>query len=143
MIIIWLGLGEISKLALIFIAVFPYILQMSADVARSVPRKFVAAATLLGATKAEVFWRVILRSSIPDLLSAARVNLGAAWTFLVVAELTSSGSGLGAMMGLSQRFLDMPRLFALVILIGVLGYSSDRTLGALIAYHSRWKKVIY
>lgn len=137
--IIWFGIGEAAKMALIVLGIVFYILQMTADVVRRVPRVYREAAVLLGATRREVFSRVLLSASVPDILAVLRVNLGAAWTFLIVAEFVAAQSGLGYMMATSQRFLQTPRLFSLLILVGFLGFLSDALLSLAITHYSRWK----
>ncbi len=137
--IIWLGIGEVNKIALIFFAVIFYIIQMVADTVKLVPKVYIETAQILGATRREIFTRIILSSSIADILAVIRVNLGAAWTFLIVAELVSAQNGLGYLMSISQRFLQTPKLFALIFFVGFLGFLSDSLLARAIKYFSRWK----
>jgi NitT/TauT family transport system permease protein len=137
--IIWFGIGEGSKIALIFIAVIFYIIQMVADAVRLVPKIYIEAAQTLGANRWEVFTRTILSMSIPDLLAVLRVNLGAAWTFLIVAELVAAQKGLGYMMAVSQRYLQTPKLFALIFFVGVLGFATDSLFALAISRTGKWK----
>ncbi len=137
--IIWFGIGETSKVALIFLGIIFYVVQMVADIIKLVPRVFVEAAESLGANRAEVFWKVIMSMSFPDLLAVLRVNLGAAWTFLIVAELVAAQRGLGYLMAVSQRFLQTPKLFAIIVVVGILGFLSDGLLAIIIGHYSKWK----
>jgi NitT/TauT family transport system permease protein len=137
--IIWFGIGEAGKISLIFIAVLFFIIQMTADAVAMVPRVYVEAAMMLGAGRLEIFRRVILGWSLSDILGVLRVNLGAAWTFLIVAELVAAQSGLGYLMAVSQRFLQTSRLFALLIVVGFLGFASDAILAVVIRRVARWK----
>jgi NitT/TauT family transport system permease protein len=137
--IVWFGIGEGSKVIFIFLALVFYIIQMSADAVRLVPKTYVEVAQTLGATRWEIFSRVILAMSLPELLSVLRINLSAAWNFLIVAEIIAAQSGLGYLMSISQRFLETPKLFALLFVVGFLGFASDTALALLIRYCARWK----
>lgn len=137
--IIWFGIGESGKIALIFIAIIFYIIQMTADVVRLTPKVYLEAAQLLGANRFEIFQKIILSYSFPEILAVLRVNIGAAWTFLIVSELVASQSGLGYLMATSQRFLQTPRLFAIMIILGVLGFLTDLFFQTLIRKASIWK----
>jgi NitT/TauT family transport system permease protein len=137
--IVWFGVYEGSKLALIVIAVLFYIIQMTVDVTRAFPRSLAEAALNLGATDWETFGRVIFPYCLPGLLAVLRVNMGAAWTFVIVAEVISAQNGIGHLMAVSQRFLATPQLFALLFLVGVLGYASDAAFTAAIRLTSPWK----
>jgi NitT/TauT family transport system permease protein len=137
--IIWFGIGELNKFAFIFLAIIFYVIQMSVDTVKLVPRVYVEAAQMLGAKRSEIFRKVVLGFSFPNLLAVLRINLGAAWTFLVVAELIAAQSGLGYLMAMSQRFLLTPKLYAVIIFVGLLGYASDALMGILIHRVSRWR----
>jgi NitT/TauT family transport system permease protein len=137
--IIWFGIGESSKIVLIFIAIVFYIIQMVADTVRLVPKVYIEAAQMLGANRWEVFSKTILSMSTADLLAVLRVNLGAAWTFLIVAELVSAQKGLGYLMAVSQRYLQTPKLFALIVFVGVLGFLTDSLLALAIHRIGKWK----
>lgn len=137
--IVWFGIFEGSKLALIVIAVVFYIIQMTVDVTRAFPRNLAEAALNLGATDRETFTRVIFPYCLPGLLAVLRVNMGAAWTFVIVAEVISAQDGIGQLMAVSQRFLATPQLFALLILVGLLGYATDCVFAAAIRRTSSWK----
>jgi|ERR1043165_21538 NitT/TauT family transport system permease protein len=137
--IIWFGIQEAGKIALIYIGVVFYITQMISDVVKLVPRIYIEAAQMLGANRYEIFKKIILAYTMPEVLSVLRVNLGAAWTFLIVAELVAAQRGIGYLMAISQRFLQTPKLFALIFIVGFLGFASDFIFGRLIKYVSRWK----
>lgn len=137
--IIWFGIGELSKIALIFIGIIFYINQMVSDTVKLVPKVYVEAAQTLGANRGEIFRKVILSYSLTEILAVLRVNLGAAWTFLVVAELIAAQQGVGYLMATSQRFLQTPKLFAMILVVGFLGFLSDALIAAIIKHKERWK----
>jgi NitT/TauT family transport system permease protein len=137
--ILWFGIEEAGKIALIFIAIIFYIVQMVADVVKLVPVAYIESAQMMGARRSEIFRQVIAAYSLPDIISVLRINLGAAWTFLIVSELVAAQRGLGYLMATSQRFLQTPRLFALLIIVGTLGFVSDGILAQIIKRVSKWR----
>ncbi len=72
-----------------------------------------------------VFTRVIFPHSVPGAIDAARVNLAAAWNLIVVAELFAADEGLGYRIVRSQKFLQIDTIFAVLIVIGILGFTRD------------------
>jgi NitT/TauT family transport system permease protein len=140
--IIWFGIGEESKIALIAVAILFYVIQMVADAVQGVPQRFLDAARSLGASPKQIFFRIVLPASRHRIIAALRINLGAAWTFLIVAEIVSAQSGLGYLMATSQRFLLTDQLFALLILVGTLGVASDALLAIPIRRMGLWERTV-
>ncbi len=131
LVILWSGIGELSKIVLIFIGTFfQMVLMLSEDVAR-VPMPQVEAARTLGAGDGEVLRKVLLRSALPAMFDTLRITLGWAWTYLVVAELVAANSGLGYAILKAQRFLQTDRIFVGIIVIGLIGLGTDQLLRAL------------
>lgn len=137
--IIWFGIEEASKIALISLGVIFYITQMTSDIIRLVPKVYIQAAQTLGANRWEIFTKVVLMMSVPEILAVLRINLGASWTFLIVAEIVAAQQGLGYLMAISQRFLQTPKLFALLVVVGILGFISDALIALAIRRVGRWK----
>lgn len=128
MVLLWTGIGETSKIAIIWIGTFfQMVLMLSDDVAR-VPMPQVEAARTMGASDREVIQRVLLRSAMPAMFDTLRVTLGWAWTYLVVAELVAADSGLGYAILKAQRFLQTDRIFVGIIVIGLIGLGTDQLL---------------
>ncbi|WP_327006113.1 ABC transporter permease [Dactylosporangium sp. NBC_01737] len=125
LLLIWLGIDEQPKIALIFIGTVFFNMLMTADVVRLVPRDFVDVAYTLGARRREVLWKVILPHSLPGMLDAVRVNFAAAWNLVVVAELVNSDTGLGKRILLAQRFTQTDKIFAILVVIAVAGVLTD------------------
>ncbi len=127
-VLLWAGIGESSKIAVIWIGTFfQMVLMLSEDVAR-VPMPQVEAARTLGATGREVVMLVLLRSAMPAMFDTLRITLGWAWTYLVVAEMVAADSGLGYAILKAQRFLQTDRIFVGIIVIGLIGLGSDQLL---------------
>ena len=125
LVLLWIGIGDSAKVSIIFIGVFFQIIVMVADAVRNVPQDYVEAMYTIGAKQSEVITLVILRGAAPDILNVLRVNMGWAWTYLVVAEMVAANRGLGFAIMQAQRFMDAPRIFVGVFIIGVLGVIFD------------------
>ncbi|HAA90518.1 MAG: Binding-protein-dependent transport systems inner membrane component [Thermoanaerobacterales bacterium 50_218] len=123
--ILYLGIGDIQKVAVIFLGTFFQLVLMIADVSASVPRDFIRASATLGANTYQVYRYVIIPCSLPGIMDNLRITIGWAWTYLVVAELVAANSGLGFMILRSQRFLQTDRIFAGLLIIGLLGVLTD------------------
>lgn len=123
---LWIGIGEAAKIAIIFIGTFFQMVLMMAEDVRRVPMAQVEAAQTMGASRAEIVEKVILPSAKPALLDTLRITMGWAWTYLVVAELVAANSGLGYAILKAQRFLQTDKIFCGIILIGLIGLSMDQ-----------------
>jgi NitT/TauT family transport system permease protein len=127
-VLLWAGIGEVSKIAIIWIGTFfQLVIMLSEDVSR-VPMPQIEAARTIGANDREVLLRVMLRSAMPAMFDTLRIALGWAWTYLVVAELVAANSGLGYAILKAQRFLQTDRIFVGIIVIGLIGLGSDQWL---------------
>jgi NitT/TauT family transport system permease protein len=125
LLVIWLGLGESSKIALLVIGTVFFNTLMSADAAAQVPRELIDASYTLGASKWVVMRKVIFPHAIPGLIDAMRVNIAATWNLVVVAELVAGQEGLGYRITRAQRFLQTDQIFAVLIVIGLIGVTID------------------
>lgn len=115
LIVIWFGIGELSKVLLITLAVFAPIAIATAAGVRSVDPDRVNAARSLGATRGQVVRLVVLPSALPDILTGIRIGLGAGWSTLVAAELVAATRGLGFMVQSAAQFLVTD-----VVVLGIL-----------------------
>ncbi|WP_076819496.1 ABC transporter permease [Pseudofrankia asymbiotica] len=138
LLIIWLGLGESSKIALLVIGVVFFNTLMTADVVRRIPRDLLEVSATLGARQHEIARKVILPYALPGMIDAMRVNAAAAWNFVVVAELVAATSGLGYRITRAQRFLQTDKIFAVLVVIGVIGLAIDILLRVLRDQVGRW-----
>jgi NitT/TauT family transport system permease protein len=129
--LLWLGIDEAPKVALIIAGTVFFNILMVADVARNVPRELITASYTLGASRTRVLRRVILPHSWPGIVDVARINLAAAWLMLVVAELLAAQNGLGYRLVQSQRFRQVDRMFAILLIFAIVGIGSDLALRGL------------
>jgi NitT/TauT family transport system permease protein len=138
--LLWLGIDEAPKIALVVLGTVFFNILMVADVARAVPRELIEASYTLGARRRTVLRKVILRHSVPGIIDVARINLAAAWLMLVVAELLAADKGLAFRISRAQRFHNVDTMFALLIVFGVIGVVSDLALRSLRNTSSPWAR---
>ena len=125
LLIIWYGIGETEKMAVIWFGVFFPLTLMVADVSANIPKELINIAYTLGASRWQVFRRVLLPASWPGVIDNMRIGLGWAWTYLIVAELVAASTGIGHVILQSSRFLETEKIIAGILTIGVLGLLSD------------------
>src|SRR2546425_2241756 len=125
LLILWAGIGELQKLLVIFIgSVFQIVLMVAVTVA-SVRRDLVEAAMTLGARDRGILTRVLIPASAPDIAEILRLVLGWAWTYVIVAELIGSSSGIGHMITDSQALLATGQIIFGILVICAIGLISD------------------
>jgi NitT/TauT family transport system permease protein len=138
LLIIWLGIGEPSKVAILLIGTVFFNTLMTADAVRLVPGALIDVSYTLGARRAEILRKVVVPHALPGMLDAMRVNAAAAWNFVVVAELINSESGLGYRITRAGRFLQTDKIFAVLVVIGVIGLTMDVILRVARDRVGRW-----
>lgn len=131
LLILWAGLGELQKLLVIFIGSFFQLVIMVSVAVGSVRRDLVEAAYTLGARPSGIVRRVLLPASAPGIAEILRLVLGWAWTYVIVAELIGSSSGIGHMIVDSQALLNTGQIIFGIIVIGLIGLVSDALFKAL------------
>jgi NitT/TauT family transport system permease protein len=138
LLILWAGIGELQKLLIIFIGSFFQLVIMVAVAVGGVRRDLVEAAYTLGAKPSGIVARVLLPAAAPDIAETLRLVLGWAWTYVIVAELIGSSSGIGHMITDSQALLNTGQIIFGIIVIGVIGLISDLLFKALNRWLFRW-----
>ena len=125
LVIIWLGIGEFSKIFLIFLAIFaPMAIAARAGV-RSVPIEPMHAAYAMGANQEQVIRHVVLKGALPEIFTGMRIGLGVGWTTLVAAEMVAATEGLGFMVLNAAQFLDSATVIMGIIVIGIFAFGFD------------------
>ncbi|NQS84713.1 taurine ABC transporter permease TauC [Pantoea allii] len=129
--VIWFGIGETSKILLIFLAIFaPVVLSTVAGV-RNAQQVRLRAAASLGANRWQQLRWVILPGALPEILTGLRIGLGVGWSTLVAAELIAATRGLGFMVQSAGEFLATDVVLAGIAVIAVVAFSLELSLRAL------------
>ena len=137
--IIWFGIGEVSKVLLIFLSVFaPVALGARAGV-KSAAIEQIHAAYSFGATRWQVLRHVILPAALPEILTAMRIGIGFGWTTLVAAEMVAATTGLGYMVLSASQFLQTPTVILGILIIAAIAYAFDLLMRALERRLVPWK----
>lgn len=124
--LIWFGIGENSKIALLWIGTFFQLVLLIADDARRVPKEFVETGRTLGANDRALMTDILFRAMLPNMVDSLRITLGWCWTYLIVAEIVASNSGIGYELWTARRYGKTPEVFAGILTIGVIGLVSDQ-----------------
>jgi len=125
LLILWAGIGEAQKLAVIFIGSFFQLVLMIAVAVGNTRRDLVEAAYTLGCGDTSIVRRVLIPGAAPEIAEILRMVLGWAWTYVIVAELIGSSSGIGHMITDSQALLATDQIIFGIIVIGLIGLVSD------------------
>jgi NitT/TauT family transport system permease protein len=123
--ILWLGIGDVEKIAIIFVGSFFQLVLMVAVVAKNVHTDMLETAYTLGAKRFQVIRKVLLPASLPGILDTLRIIIGWAWTYIIVAELVASASGIGYMIISAQRMLRTGSIIFGILTIGMMGLVTD------------------
>jgi NitT/TauT family transport system permease protein len=138
LLILWAGLGELQKLLVIFIGSVFQIILMVAVIVGNTRRDLIEAAYTLGAGNRGIVERVMIPGAAPEIAETLRLVLGWAWTYVIVAELIGSSSGIGHMITDSQSLLNTGQIIFGIIVIGLIGLISDFAFKALNRRLFRW-----
>jgi NitT/TauT family transport system permease protein len=125
LVIVYFGIGETAKIAILFYAsFFAGVIVMYEGIAQISPI-FVKVSRTLGATDAEIFAKVIVPLTVPHILTAVRVALGVAWATLVASELIAAQQGLGALIQNASAFFQLDIIYVGIICIGLIALVMD------------------
>ena len=125
LLILWAGIGEAQKLAVIFIGAFFSLVLMISVTVGNTRRDLVEAAYTLGVGDRSLIRRVLIPGAAPEIAEHLRMILGWAWTYVIVAELIGASSGIGHMITDSQALLATDQIIFGIIVIGLIGLASD------------------
>jgi NitT/TauT family transport system permease protein len=133
--ILYFGIGEFSKVALIFLAALYYVVLNASAGVRTVPQDLIRAGQNLGLTPAQLFSKVIFWASLPHIMTGIKTATAVSWAIVVAAELIAAQAGLGFMVMDATTFFRVPNVYIGIIIIGAIGvtlevitYSLDRRL---------------
>jgi sulfonate transport system permease protein len=140
LLIILLGIGEASKVALISIGSFCTLFLQSAYCIRTGDKMLVEMALALNKDDRALLWRVLFPSALPGIISSMRVALALSWTLLIASEVIASSSGLGWLIWNARNFSRPNDMFVGMATVGLLGKLSDWGLVVLEAKLTRWRR---
>lgn len=124
--VIWLGIGEASKVFLIvYTTIFIVIINTMAG-ALAVSQNRVRAARCLGANELQVFWFVIVPSTVPYIVTGMRIAMANSFATIVSAEMLGASLGLGTVIWTSRLFMLVEDVFVALVVLGILGFLADR-----------------
>jgi len=126
LLVIWLGIENASKIALLYLAAFPPLSVSTMAGVRGVSQERIQGAQSLGASRWQVFRHVIFPSCLPDVFTGMRVSIAFTYTTLVAAEMVAATSGVGWMVLDASKFLRSDVIFVGNIVMGVTGIALDR-----------------
>lgn len=134
LLVLWLGIGDESKIALLYLSAFAPLFISTVAAVEKLPVDRINASLSLGASKAKLFWHIILPSCQPDILTGLRTSIGVTYATLVAAEMVAATSGIGWMILDASKYLRSDIVFAGIILLGAIAIVLD---GLLRLYQAR------
>jgi NitT/TauT family transport system permease protein len=135
-----LGIDDAPKVAIIFIGTFFQQVLVIANTVRKVDPALVEAAQTLGASRWKLVRRVIIPCSVTDIYTDMRILLGWAWTYLIVAEVVGTMSGITYFINQQARYRNFDNVYAAIAMIGIIGFSTDLFLAWLGTVLFPWKR---
>lgn len=138
LLVIYLGLGEAPKIALIFIGTVFFNILMIMDAVKFVPKDLLETTYTLGGQRRQALFQVITPYVLPNIIDTFRINVATSWNLVVVAELVAAENGLGKRIVLAQKFFNTDEIFACLLVLGVIGFALDLSLRYLMQATCKW-----
>lgn len=129
--VLWFGIGETSKIFVIFLASFLYVVLNTSSGVATIPEGLIRAAINLGASRVQLFRHVIFPAAMPSIMTGLKTGLAVSWAVVVAAELIAAQKGLGYMIQDAATFYRIKDVYVGVILIGVIGLFMSASLEAV------------
>lgn len=126
LLVIWFGVGEASKIAVLWMGTFFQLILLIAEDTKRVPSEYIESGHTLGATRGEIMRHIIIPAALPNMVDNLRITLGWCWTYLIVAEIVAANSGIGHVIWSLRRFVKTPEVMAGIIAIGIIGLLTDQ-----------------
>ncbi len=135
------GIRDLGSIFLIFLGGFYAIVVNTTQGARDVDRNLVRAALMMGASRLQLLWRVVLPAAMPSVFTGLRIGLGIAWTAVIVSEMVAVKSGLGYVLWDAYYVGRMDIVIADMVSIGMMGYLSDRIIVLIEQRVLNWRRL--
>ena len=139
LLILYLGINEEPKIALIFIGTVFFNTLMIMDAVKFVPKQLIETTYTLGGKRLQVLFQVITPYIVPSIIDTFRINMAASWNLVVVAELIAASEGLGKRIELARKFVKTDEIFVCLIILGIIGFSIDLFFRWLLKVSCKWK----
>jgi ABC-type nitrate/sulfonate/bicarbonate transport system permease component len=137
--ILWFGIGELSKILLIFAASFNYTVLNSAAGMRAVPEQLLRKGRNLGLTRWQLFSSVMLPAAMPHIFTGIKVSTAVSWAIVVAAELIAAQAGLGFIIADAGTFFRIADVFIGIVIIGAIGLSLEFVISAIERRTLHWQ----
>lgn len=140
LIILWCGIGELSKVVIIVLVAFFQILLNTQSGIESTPKEYIEVARLYKLSKWKTFTKVYLPHALPQILVGLRLGLGGSWMAVVAAELIAATSGIGYRMSNARSNMQSQVVIICMIVVGLIGVLMDKGIGIVFYYLTPWRK---
>jgi ABC-type nitrate/sulfonate/bicarbonate transport system permease component len=137
--IVWIGIGEGSKIGFITYATFFPMFLTTVHAVRQIDPLLVRAAQSLGARPAQLFARVILPAALPEMLTGIRLGVALSFFVIVISEFIGAEDGLGYLINDGRNFFLVPQMLGAAVLLGLLGYAGNAVVRFLERWLTRWQ----
>lgn len=141
LIILWCGIGEMSKVIIIVLAAFFPILVNTESGISGTPMGYIEVARLYKLNPWQTFIRVYLPHALPQILVGLKLGLGVSWMAVVASELIAATSGVGYRMSNARSVMRSDIVIICMIVIGIIGVLMDKGIGILFGFVTPWKKL--
>jgi len=137
--IVWIGIGETSKVGFITYATFFPMFLTTVHAVRQIDPLLVRAAQSLGAGSLQIFHRVILPAALPEILTGIRLGVALSFFVIVISEFIGAEHGLGYLINDGRNFFLVPQMLGAAVVLGLLGYAGSELVRLLERHLTRWQ----
>jgi ABC-type nitrate/sulfonate/bicarbonate transport system permease component len=139
LVILWFGIGEFSKISVIFFSSFLYITVSTIAGVKAVPLQLLRAGYSLGASSRKSFLYVVLPAALPQIMVGLRLGSAISWTLVVAAELVAAQRGLGYMIMDASTFFRVKDVYVGLIVIGIIGFLLESAIALVEGRLVHWR----
>jgi ABC-type nitrate/sulfonate/bicarbonate transport system permease component len=138
--IVWIGIGEGSKVGFITYATFFPMFLTTVHAVRQVDPVLLRAALSLGARRGQLFFQVILPAALPEILTGVRLGVALSFFVIVISEFIAAEHGLGFLINDGRNFFLVPQMLGAAVILGLLGYAGNELVRLLERRVLRWER---
>lgn len=140
LIILWCGIGELSKVVIIVIAAFFQVLVNTQSGMERTPVGYIEVAKLYKLSPWKTFTKVYLPHALPQILVGLKLGLGVSWMAVVAAEMIAATTGIGYRMSNARSMMQADVVIVCMIVVGIIGVLMDKFIGWLLGLATPWQK---